>query len=315
MLKVEYQYVLSLLFNNFDDIIHLLKEKEPFYGEILEHLYMSIPLTCDKTHERVMRNFTYMDDILRMLFKEKHKDIPRKFRRDVKSLCEKFHIAENEFEYYYFIALAIVSMESSINEDAYNVYSQLDSEIAEMSDGFVRSFLGTITVPEFQCLFYNHLEDIEKINTSEDGRISSINNLNCSPFLENNFFHPAMRFPVQGGVSVPIVISRDKIYNIVQGKPRIIGNNNIEYNIFGDSVIYAAHFFPVEKKIRFLVPIFSYFGKYTNLTNRICDSLFNSEITWEYDNPEIWNSQSFAILDSNPKNLHYFVQQMTVYQI
>ena len=183
ILKTEYTLVLSLLFNNFDDAIHLLKTKMPFQGEILEYLYLSTPTYYNSTHDKICSSFRYIDNMIRILYKNHKKKLCAQIKQDVKNTCVNFHIEDNEFDYYYFIAMVIIALESYINTDAYNLYSEFSADVKENVDSFVNDLLNSFSVEEFQCLFYNHLEDVYQTNSSEDKSVSLIYKDNYSYFF------------------------------------------------------------------------------------------------------------------------------------
>ena len=159
ILKNEYQLILAMLLNNINDSIHLLKKKMPLQGEIMEYLYLSVPTYYNDTHSQICDKFRYIDNIIRILYKNNMKNLPREFNIDIKNICELFHIENNEFGYYYYIAMVIILLESFINEEAFALYSQFNENIKKSIDLFLVDLLTTLDKNEFQCLFYNHLED------------------------------------------------------------------------------------------------------------------------------------------------------------
>lgn len=313
ILKAEYTFVLSLLFSNFDDIIHLLKEKQPFYGEILEYLYMSLPTYYNKTHDTICQTYRYVDDVVRILFKNYRKKLPVKFKVDVRNICEQFHIEESEFEYYYFAALFILSLESGINEDAFNLYSQLDNSIVDVVDHFTDTFMKTLSTTEFQCLFYNHLEDVYHTNRSDDKMVSVLYKDNYSFFIDTHMPLKMMKFESIENNHFPVVITKNNVYNIINNIPHKMCDNKFKETIFGDNVIYVVTYFIEQKVLKNFVPIFYYFGKFDNLTNEICAPLYE-EFEIKCDLKET-NGESFSIIDDDYHNLHYYIDQFTVYQL
>lgn len=319
ILKSEYTFILTLLFNNFDDIIHLLKEKRPFYGEVLEYLYLSLPEYYNNKHDLICNQFRYIDDVLRIIYKTRKKYNCIEFKRDVHIICKDFHINEQEFEYYYFIALVILSLESTINEDAINLYSQLDDHIVENVTDFLQELFNTLTRKEFQCIFYNHLEDVYHTNRSDDGKISVLYKKNYSYFLDN--FDIDIMFKKIDSYKddkVPIIITKENIYNIIDNKVNHLSDNTIDKPIFHDNVIYVAYYYIKEHKIKNFIPFFNYFyNEYKDLNNDICYPLYNEyEIDYTFNNDmiDIINkSNSFSIFDENLNDLHYYIDQFTIY--
>lgn len=312
ILKAEYTFVLSLLFSNFDDIIHLLKEKQPFYGEILEYLYMSLPTYYNKTHDTICQTYRYIDDVVRILYKNHRKNQPSKFKNDVHNICEQFHIDESEFEYYYFVALFILALENGINEDAFNLYSQLDNSITENVEEFLDTFMKTLSTTEFQCIFYNHLEDVYHTNRSDDKMLSVLHKDNYSFFMDNHMPLSMMKLEAVDGVRYPVVITKKNVYNIINNAPHKICENTFNETIFGDNVVYVAMYNVADKIIQNFIPIFYFFGKFENLSDDICQPLYEEfKMQCELDDS---SGESFSIIDSDYHNLHYYVDQFTVYQ-
>lgn len=318
ILKIEYTFILSLLFNNFDDIIHLLKEKKPFYGEVLEYLYLSMPTFYNSTHDKICQQFRYIDSILRILYKNNKKNICAEFKEDVKNICNDFHIVESEFEYYYYIALLIISLENNINSDAYNLYAQFNDNIRDNIYDFENQLFNMLSINEYQCLFYNHLEDVYANNLSEDGKISVIHKDNYSYFLDNNsakyYLTPYLK--KVDNKRYPLIITNEYIYNIVNDKPNILSANNINSDIFNDNVRYIASYYTNDNSIRNWIPFFSYFHTYNNLQNDICYPLYNEYyVHHKIDNDNIHDSQDILYFDSDiENNIHYYVNKFTVYR-
>lgn len=323
ILKNEYILVLSLLFNNFDDIIHLLKNKMPLQGEILEYLYLSQPLYYNNIHDNICTNFSYIDNMVRTLYKNiKKKDIV-KFKKEVHGICELFHLEDSEFEYYYFIALAIIGLESSINKEANELYNQLDLNIRDMIDNYIEEFLNLLNKQEFQCLFYNHLEDVYESNISIDKKISVLYKNNYSFFLDNlnkDTIFQKYLLPIENK-RYPLIITNQFIFCIVNNKPCVLEDNHIEGNIFDDSIRYIASYYLDDMSIRNWIPFFNFFHKYNdNITTDLLDYFYNIyQVQYPlYDNSikTLSHSSSFIFYDSDiVNNVHYYISNFTVYSL
>lgn len=326
ILKNEYTFILTLLFNNFDDIIHLLKEKRPFYGEVLEYLYLSMPTYYNSTHDNICQQYRYIDDVLRILYKNHKKYICAEFKNDIKNICNDFHIEESEFSYYYYIALAIIILESPINEDAFNLYSQLNDEIANNITYFLHDFLNILTKKEFQCLFYNHLEDVYHTNRSINEELSLIYSDNYSYFLDNfnlkSMFFTMDSIPYQYS---PIIITNKGIYNVTNdNKINYICNpssiEDMNLNILNSNINYVAQYNLINNTISNWIPFFNYFyNKYNNLSNELCIPLFddyiiNAKELNQYNNL-LLNSNSFSIFNERISDIHYWINQFTIYNL
>lgn len=324
ILKSEYTFILSLLFGNFEEIIHLLKEKKPFYGEVLEYLYLSAPLYYSKTFDDICNRYRYVDNLLRVLFKDCSKKFSYKIRNDVSNICEDFHIEVHEFDYYYVVALMIITLERTISEDAYNLYAQFDNDIKNDIDKFLSLFLNTLNAEEFQALFYNHLEDVYLNNSTVDQSFSVLNINNYSYFLDNientNFFNLIEKDEKNG--LAPIVISRGIVYNIIgDGTPnqlsidlssnQFFNNENSNFIIVGlydannNSILvkhYVTHLFDIEvNNIEDVI---------FNITNNLIinDINLNDELKKQI----LSNSKSFYMYTSNDI-ISYYIKRFTVF--
>lgn len=321
ILKNEYMLVLSLLFNNFDDIIHLLKQKMPLQGEVLEYLYLSQPLFYNSTHDNVCKHFSYIDNVARTIYKNIRKQNSKRFKNEVYNICKAFHIESNEFEYYYFIAMAIIALERTINTDANELYAQIDNDIKDVLDQYLQEFLNILNKQEFQCLFYNHLEDVYENNLSIDKKVSIIHKNNYSYFLDNlnkdSLFEKYL-LPVNSQ-RYPIIITDSYIFNVIDNKPCILEENHINNPIFDDSIRYIASYYISDMTIRNWIPFFKYFNKYNsdNVTQEMCRSFYdNYQVQYPlYDVSmvQLMNSEPFSFFDSNIDNIHYYIDHFTVY--
>ena len=319
ILKIEYTFILTILFNNFDEIIHLLKERKPFYGEVLEHLYLSMPSYYNSKHDKICQQYRYVDSILRILYKNNRKSICARFKQDVKEICKDFHMEENEFEYYYFIALLIITIENNINIDAYNLYMQFDEELKDNINKFAKELFKTLSTIEFQCLFYNHLEDVYSTNLSEDNKVSVIYKDNYSYFLDNSFIENHIDYYLQGVPQkrAPIIITDQYIYNVIDNKPYILTENTIDNtSIFNETVRYVASYYFEDHTIRNFIPFFNYFQHYNNLNNDICLPFYNDyNIKFPIERNELILSEDFMIFNnSNINDVHYYIDKFTVYR-
>lgn len=316
ILKTEYTFILSLLFNNFDEIIHLLKSRKPFFGEVLEYLYLSMPAYYNSKYERICQQYRYIDSLLRILYKNNKKSICAQFKQDVKDICKDFHIEESEFEYYYYIALLIIAIESNINIDAYNLYTQFEDNLREHVDSFQLQFFNMLNVNEFQALFYNHLEDVYNNNSSTDSKVSVIYSDNYSYFLDNNY--AKISYYLQGVPykRYPIIISDKYIYNVIDSKPCILTGNIIDTPIINETVRYVASYYIEDNTIRNFIPFFNYFTKYNNLKNDICLPLYNEYVAEvNIDNEMLYNSQDFMIYNGDKiDDIHYYIDRFTIYR-
>ena len=174
--------------------------------------------------------------MIRVVFKNRRDLNCAKFHQTVKEICKDFHIEPNEFDYYYFIALVIVYLESFINIDAYNLYTQFDDEIVADIIAFLNDFIGILDCNEFQGLFYNHLEDVYNSNVSIDGKISVIYKDNYSFFLDsiNRSLFFDWYLPLNEDYRYPIIITDEFIYNVIDHKPHMLQNNTIKNPILRD---------------------------------------------------------------------------------
>lgn len=316
ILKTEYTFILALLFNNFDEIIHLLKARKPFFGEVLEYLYLSMPSYYNTKHEIICQQYRYIDSVLRILYKNNKKNLCAQFKQNVKEICKDFHIEESEFEYYYYIALLIIAIESNINVDAYNLYMQFDDSIKDNIDNFQLQFFDMLDSNEFQVLFYNHLEDVYGNNLSDDNKVSVIYKDNYSYFLDNNYVK--LSYYLQGVPykRYPIIISDKHIYNVIDNKPYILADNIIDTPIINETVRYVASYYLEDHSIRNFIPFFNYFQKYNNLQSDICLPLYNEYVIEDItiDNDNIVNSKDFMIYNGNNIDaIHYYIDRFTVY--
>lgn len=319
IIKTEYTFILALLFTNFDEIIHLLKEKQPLHGEILEYLYLSFPTYYSAKHDKICQTYTYIDSVIRVLYKRHQKRLCPKFKQCIKEICANFHIEENELEYYYFVALLIIYLESSINVDAYNLYTQIDESIIEHVAIFLEDLMRTFNKTEFQCLFYNHLEDVYENNQSMDKKVSCIHKDNYSYFLDNlsNIILFGSCLPVISGKRYPIIITDEFIYNVIDNKPQMLQANNIKLPIFEESIRYVACYYPLDHTIRNWIPFFDFYKKYPKFDLNLLSALYNEyEVPYQIiDIDLLRQSQNFAIYDSDIRNIHYYISNFTVYAL
>ena len=258
--------------------IHLLKKKMPLQGEIMEYLYLSVPTYYNDTHSQICDKFRYIDNIIRILYKNNIKNLPRELNIDIKNICELFHIENSEFGYYYYIAMVIILLESFINEEAFTLYSQFNENIKKSVDSFLVDLLTTLDKNEFQCLFYNHLEDVYQNNLSIDKKFSAIHQNNYSYFLDNinieNMFARYLK-PIPNK-RYPIIITDEYIYNIVDNSPCMLEDNYIDSPIFDSTIRYIASYYIQDKTIRNWIPFFSFLHKYKNeITIDIYDTFYN----------------------------------------
>jgi len=257
----------------------------------------------------------------RTLYKNIRKNNSKKFKNDVYNICKSFHIEVNEFEYYYFIALAIVSLESSINTEANELYAQIDNDIKTVVDDYLQQFLNILNKHEFQCLFYNHLEDVYESNISIDKKVSVIHKNNYSYFLDNLnkdslFERYLLPIPLK---RYPIIITDKFIYNVIDHKPYMLEENHIDHPLFDESIRYIASYYINDMTIRNWIPFFSYFHKYnSNISIDICESFYNDyQIQYPlYDDSilSLTKSEPFSFFDSNiVGSIHYYIDNFTVY--
>ena len=318
ILKNEYQLILNLMFVNLTDIIQVLKNKMPLQGEVLEYLYQSMPSYYSNTHDKVCERYKYIDNIIRMLYKQHKMNNCKEFKRDVYIISNNFHIEDNEFDYYYFVALLIITLESSINEDAYNLYAQLDNNIQVDMDHYLQDFFSMLSKEEFQCLFYNHLEDVYETNLSIDNKVSVMNRNNYSFFLDSLNLDGALSnyLEVIENKRYPIIITDQNIFNIKEDKPILIQSNNIDAPIFDERVRFIASYYMQENKLKNWIPFFSYFGEYKDqVTIDDYNSFYNEyEIDYTIDKDKLEGSQNFYIYRTNDNNyIHYFIDKFSVY--
>lgn len=320
ILKNEYTLILSMLLNNINDSIHFLKQKMPLQGEILEYLYLSAPTYYNDTHSKICEHYRYVDNIIRILYKNNTKNLSSDFHNDVKNICELFNVEPNEFGYYYYIAMIIILLESSINEDAFTLYSQFDDKIKHNLHSFLIDLLSMLSKTEFQCLFYNHLEDVYRNNLSIDKKFSVIHNNNYSYFLDNinieNAFAEYLK-PIPGK-RYPIILTDEYIYNVVDDMPCMLEPNYIKSKIFHPTIKYIASYYIQDRTIRNWTPFFSYFYKYKgNLTEKIYDPLYNDYcIQYPLNDDSIIalsNSEPFYFYDESLNNIHYYIDVFSIY--
>ena len=321
ILKQEYQLILAMLLNNINDSIHLLKKKMPLQGEILEYLYLSVPTYYNDTHGQICDKFRYVDNIIRILYKNNMKNLPREFNIDVKRICDVFHIENNEFQYYYYVAMIIILLENSSNEDAFTLYSQFNEDIKKNLESFLLDLLSMLDKNEFQCLFYNHLEDVYQNNLSIDKKFSLIHENNYSYFLDNvninNIFAQYLK-PIPNK-RYPIIITDKYIYNIVDDMPCMLEVNYINTNIFDDRTIrYIASYYMQDRTIRNWIPFFSFFHKYkSDITADIYDAFYNDYCIQYPLNDDsligLTNSEPFYYYDESLNNIHYYIDIFSIY--
>ena len=323
ILKNEYILVLSLLFSNFDEIIHLLKTKMPLQGEILEYLYLSQPTYYNNIHDTVCTNFSYIDNVVRTLYKNLKKVNSNEFKNDVHKICDLFHLEDSEFEYYYFIALAIIGLESSINTEANELYNQLDMNIRIMVDNYINEFINILNKQEFQCLFYNHLEDVYESNISVDKKVSLLHKNNYSYFLDilnkDSLFKEYL-LPIEKK-RYPILITDQFIYCVINNKLNILEENHIEGDIFDNTIRYIASYYLDDMTIRNWIPFFNLFHKYRNIISSDILNYFYNVYQVQYPLYEnslntLLHSNSFIFYDSDITNsIHYYISNFTIYSL
>lgn len=320
IIKNEYQFVLTLLFTNFTEIIHLLKEKIPFCGEVLEYVYLSVPTYYNTKHDYVCKKYRYIDSVIRVVYKNR-KDIHcAAFYNTVRSICTDLHIDANDFSYYYFISLVIVYLECNINVDAYNLYTQFDKDIINDIQGYLNDLLNLLDINEFEALFYNHLEDVYRSNSSIDTKVSVLHKDNYSFFLDNfdksRFF--GMYFPIDDMYRYPLIITDEFIYCVVDCKPKMLQANTIDAPIFHEDVRYIASYYPCLNRIKHWIPFFNGLNETFNI-NKVNVQLFEDlyeNYSVEYkitDTATLTDSSNFYIFNKDLDKIHYYTDMFTVY--
>lgn len=322
IIKNEYQFVLTLLFTNFTEIIHLLKEKMPFCGEVLEYVYLSVPTYYNNKHDHVCKKYRYIDSVIRVVYKNRKDVHCATFYNNVKSICKDLHIDANDFSYYYFISLVIVYLECNINIDAYNLYTQFDQDIIQDIQGYINDLLSLLDINEFGALFYNHIEDVYRSNSSIDNKVSLIHKDNYSFFLDNfdksRFFE--MYFPIDNMYRYPIIITDEFIYCIIDRKPVMLQANTINTPIFREDVRYVASYYPYLNRIKHWIPFFNGINDTVNI-NKI-DALLLEDLYKEYsieyeinNTSTLFNSNNFYIFNKNLDKVHCYTDMFTVYDV
>lgn len=319
ILKNEYMLILSLMFVNLTDIIQVLKNKMPLQGEILEYLYQSMPSYYSNTHDKICERYKYIDNMIRMLYKHNKKNNCKEFKRDVYTISNGFHIEDDEFDFYYFVALLVITLESSINEDAYNLYAQLDSNIQHDMDHYLQDFFNMLSKEEFQCLFYNHLEDVYETNLSIDKKVSVINKDNYSYFLDSlNIDGIVSKYlEVIENERYPIILTDQNIFIVKDDKPVLVQSNDIDAPIFDERVRFIASYYIQDNMIRNWIPFFNYFGEYSDqITINDYNAFYNDyEIKYTIEKKKLKDSQNFYIYGTDNNNyIHYFIDKFTIYR-
>lgn len=321
ILKNEYILVLSLLFNNFNDIIHLLKKKMPLDGEILEYIYLSQPLYYNSIHDEICTRFSYIDNVTRTLYKNLKREDKQLFKNNINKICNLFHLNNNEFDFYYFIAIAIIALESSISKEANDLYNQIDDNKKNVADSYLLDFFNILSKEEFQCLFYNHLEDVYESNISVDKKISFIHKNNYSYFLDRLDKKVIFQeyLPLIKNKRYPIIITDSYIYIITNSSPCILEENHIDKEIFDESIRYIASYYIDDMTIRNWIPFFNYFNKYQNpIDLKMINELYNSySVQYPlYDSSLklLKECESFVFFDNDiSNNIHYYIDKFSLY--
>lgn len=321
IIKVEYSFVLSLLFTNFAEIIHLMKEKMPLDGEVLEYVYSSVPSYYNSKHDSICHKYRYVDSVIRIIYKNRKDHLCATFHRNVKNICKDFHIEVNELSYYYFIALVIVYLESSINIDAYNLYTQLSDDVIKDIQSYLNDLLDILDINEFYGLFYNHLEDVYHSNVSIDEKVSLIHKDNYSFFLDNfdksRFFELYM--PINDMYRYPIIITDEFIYCCTKDKKLyMLQSNTIEAPIFTENVKYVASYYPCLNTIKHWIPFFNLLHPINDkaLDASLLDDLYNQySVHYKIDDVDTltYQTSNFYIFNGDLTKAHYYVDVFTVF--
>lgn len=160
--KNNYSFILSLLVSNIDKIIIILKSKMPIYGEVLEYLYYSLPDNYDDRSIEVLYEYEYVDNIVRTLFKKISPiDKKRTYINDVNEISDMFHISSVEFEFYYFVALLIIAIESDCNLNAFSLYMQLSEPTRNFTNIQKEKLFESLTQEEINVLIYNQIDSTQ----------------------------------------------------------------------------------------------------------------------------------------------------------
>ena len=202
-----------------------------------------------------------------------------------------------------------------------NIYAQLDSQIQIDLDKYLQMFFSMLGREEFQCLFFNHLEDVYQNNISADKRVSVLHRDNYSFFLDNlnlESFLSVYQEPIENEC-YPIILAEDNVYIVKNNRPIVLGPNILkeEVDMFNKDIRYIASYYPKEECTKHWIPFFNYFKE--------CEHPFN-----EQDNEKLYadfivtkklgeasdfeGCQAFmAFQCDDHTTIHHFIDRFTVF--